>query len=284
METEQEINPNEEWKNEENLRKLALEDNLSNQLIADKYNVSKSVIDKLLRRFKITRTNPPIRKNKHINTTDDLIIEKAKISTSVAGLLKNLGYKDTGGHRTWIKGKIIKLHIDTSHFTGYAWNKGNGGKRVSIPLSEILKENSTYDNNTLRKRLIKEGVKEAKCECCGNTEWNGKPIPLQLHHKNGDHFDNRLENLEILCPNCHAQTDNFGSKNKKSNSEHSNYIPPITGEELLNKVKELGYIYKIANHYNVSETTIRKWIKSLNIRDEFKKEREKWKQNNKFKS
>ncbi len=65
----------------------------------------------------------------------------------------------------------------------------------------------------LRKRLIAEGLKEARCEICKLDEWLGRPIPLQLDHINGDRTDNRLENLRLLCPNCHAQTDTYCGKN-----------------------------------------------------------------------
>jgi ribosomal protein S27AE len=65
----------------------------------------------------------------------------------------------------------------------------------------------------LKNRLLKEGLKNARCERCGLTEWKGGPISLELHHVNGDPRDNRLEVLELLCPNCHAQTENFGIRN-----------------------------------------------------------------------
>lgn len=75
-------------------------------------------------------------------------------------------------------------------------------------------ENSTYSNMTkFKNRLIKANLIEYKCSCCGITEWNGKPLTLQLHHINGNNRDNRLENLTFLCPNCHSQTDNFSGKN-----------------------------------------------------------------------
>lgn len=64
-----------------------------------------------------------------------------------------------------------------------------------------------------KSRLIKANLIEYKCSCCGITEWNGKPLTLQLHHINGNNRDNRLENLTFLCPNCHSQTDNFSGKN-----------------------------------------------------------------------
>ena len=66
----------------------------------------------------------------------------------------------------------------------------------------------------LRRRLIAEGLKDARCECCGLSSWLGRPIPLQLHHVNGVGDDNRLENLQVLCANCHSQTDSWGGRNK----------------------------------------------------------------------
>ena len=97
--------------------------------------------------------------------------------------------------------------------------KGNQGKKglKESPNKKTFKElsqSSTVTSHKLRLRLLDEGLKEHKCECCGNTEWMGHPIPLELHHKDGNHFNNELSNLELLCPNCHAQTDNYSCKKK----------------------------------------------------------------------
>lgn len=86
-------------------------------------------------------------------------------------------------------------------------------KGVPLSIEEILIENSSYQTNKLRLRLLKEGLKKPICETCNNTEWNGKPIPLEVSHKNGNNSDNRLENLELICPNCHALTDSYRGKN-----------------------------------------------------------------------
>ncbi len=83
-------------------------------------------------------------------------------------------------------------------------------------LEDILKENTVYGSTLLKKRLINEGLKENKCEKCGISEWNNKPITLELHHINGNRYDNRLENLQILCPNCHALTPNYRSSYKRN--------------------------------------------------------------------
>ena len=103
---------------------------------------------------------------------------------------------------------------------GDLYKPNQSGKGVSkksankIPLSDILEGlHPQYQSNKIRIRLIEEGVKEAKCECCNNTEWLGKPISLEVDHINGNSTDHRLDNLKILCPNCHAQTDTYRGKN-----------------------------------------------------------------------
>lgn len=86
-------------------------------------------------------------------------------------------------------------------------------------LSEILINGTPCNTTKLKKRLFNEGVKEYKCEKCGITEWMGEEIVLEIHHINGNHNDNRLENLQILCPNCHSQTPNFNGKSKGQKEE-----------------------------------------------------------------
>lgn len=135
-------------------------------------------------------------------------------STSVSEVLRKLGVVDRGSNHTKIVA-YLKEHpeINTETLVGRRIQRVN---RKGIPLkklSEVLVENSSGNSNKIRQRLIREGVKEEKCEICGNSEWMGEKIPLDLHHINGDHFDNRLENLIILCPNCHRLTDNWGNKN-----------------------------------------------------------------------
>jgi 5-methylcytosine-specific restriction endonuclease McrA len=71
---------------------------------------------------------------------------------------------------------------------------------------------AAVDDGLLKARLLREGLKDGRCESCGIDEWMGKPLSKQLHHVNGDGTDNRLENLQLLCGNCHAQTDNWGGR------------------------------------------------------------------------
>jgi hypothetical protein len=147
--------------------------------------------------------------------TDHDLARAVEQANSVAGVLRQLGLKPGGSMYVSVQDAIVRLGLDTGHFNGQGWRKGASTPvRAARPLSEILVENSRFTSSHLRKRLIQEGVKEAACEGCGRTEWRGAPIPLQLDHINGDRTDNRLENLRLLCPNCHAQTDTWCSKNR----------------------------------------------------------------------
>lgn len=82
------------------------------------------------------------------------------------------------------------------------------------PIEKILVAGRRRARYHLKARLIKEGLKQPRCEGCGLEEWLGAPLSLELHHVNGDGLDNRLENLQLLCPNCHCQTDTWGGLNK----------------------------------------------------------------------
>lgn len=155
----------------------------------------------------------------NIKYTKEFLEEKVKECTSIRQLIISLGLKETGGNYSNLKSRLKQFKVDISHFTGQVWNKGKEFKTGGI--DKWLVENSQYESgrkyNTykLRNRLIIEGYKEAKCEICNNTDWNNLPIALEVHHINGTSNDNRLENLQILCPNCHAQTDNYRGKNIK---------------------------------------------------------------------
>lgn len=85
---------------------------------------------------------------------------------------------------------------------------------AAMPLSELLVADTYRGREHLKRRLLAAGLKQSSCEHCGLTEWLGRPVSLALHHVNGDRIDNRLENLELLCPNCHSQTNTFAGRNR----------------------------------------------------------------------
>lgn len=142
-------------------------------------------------------------------------------SYSYSEVCRKIGLKDKGSNIGTVKKYIELYKLDISHFTGQRWNKGlsNIESTSLIPLEDILKENTNYSSDSLKKRLINANLKEAKCEICSDTEC------LELHHINGDHYDNRLENLQILCIKCHSKTDNFrGRGQKRTNTPLGAYI------------------------------------------------------------
>ena len=149
--------------------------------------------------------------------TKELLESIVKAVYSFSDIARELGLKPHSGNIRTIHSKLDEFKLDYSHFKGHAWNKGGTNPNSKKQdLTEVLVKNSSYKNtNSLRNRLIKEGFKPSKCEICGVDEWLGNPISLQLHHIDGDKTNNELNNLQVLCPNCHSQTDNYGSKNIK---------------------------------------------------------------------
>jgi hypothetical protein len=144
--------------------------------------------------------------NKKRKWTVEQLFEAVKHSTSVRQVLAKIGLVEAGGNYAQIKKYLKEYNLDTSHFKGIGWNKGMSGRYLPYtPLEKILVQNSPYQSFKLKKRLFIEKLKTPKCEECG---WNKMSkdgrIPLELDHINGDRHDNRLENLRILCPNCHS--------------------------------------------------------------------------------
>lgn len=211
-------------------------------------------------------------KEKYKKENFEPLVQNSKNWTEV--LLK-LGMSKHGNGRITLQ-KYAKLHnIDLSHFETpeerYLRVNSTLGKIRAIPLSQILVENSTYNNtNSLKKKLYNEGLKKPICELCGQGEiWMGRRMALILDHINGINTDNRLENLKIVCPNCDATLPTFCrgknikppkiKNNKKYNIDQRKVERP-SYEQLLNEIEELGYC-ATGRKYSVSDNTIRKWVK-----------------------
>lgn len=201
-------------------------------------------------------------------------------SQSLTEILRKQGKSPSGAAL-----RLLKNELDTY---GIRYKFLPYHMRSKKELKDILVENSIYPSGKLLKRLFEERIKEQKCECCGISKWQNKPITLQLHHINGNHYDNRLSNLKVLCPNCHSQTDNWGSKKEKkycpdcgkeisrnstycrscapkhkvANSENKSKRP--SKEILLEEIKDNSFV-ELGKKYGVTEASVRKWCKKYNL-------------------
>ena len=146
--------------------------------------------------------------------TDSDIINSFKANYSNTSVLKSFGLNpETGANINWLKKKIKSLNIDVSHFTGQLWSKGKE-LPSKHPLEDYFSGKRKITSHKLRLRLIKDGIFNHECSCCHLSEWLSEPIPLELDHINGNHEDNSFQNLRLLCPNCHAKTPTYKSKNR----------------------------------------------------------------------
>ena len=136
-------------------------------------------------------------------------------SNSYADLLRKLGMSEHGANRTTLRKIIDEYGLDLTQINQNRKNEQatlSSSRKPKTPLGEILKSGTIYKSSTLLQRLCKEGYKEKRCEMCGITDWMGQELSFHLHHKDGDHHNNDIDNLQILCPNCHSQTENFAGK------------------------------------------------------------------------
>lgn len=214
-----------------------------------------------------------------ISTKD---LEKLVRESKLLGhLLTKLGYKNLECYytRRSVKARLKQDKIDYSHFTANSYNSqcySRNGLGTKTTNDEMFKIDSKSTRSAIKKRLRKENLIKNECGICGNpSSWNGKILSLQLDHINGINNDNRIENLRLLCPNCHSQTDTFGGKRHKKRFKK-------TTEELIESQKVRAYkqrkvkqrpsaniLQKQANElgycatgrlYGVCDNTIRDWI------------------------
>ena len=136
-----------------------------------------------------------------------------KSSFSIRQVLSYLNLVPAGGNYQHVQRIITEICLDTSHFLGKGWAAGMKFRfRPKISIEAVMVKNSFYQSHKLKQRLFDAGLKQPKCELCGwsQTASDGR-IPVEIDHINGDHLDSRLENLRILCPNCHSlQTTHRG--------------------------------------------------------------------------
>jgi hypothetical protein len=204
-------------------------------------------------------------------------------STSIAEVLEKLGLQaQTGGNYKTFHKYVRLYELDVSALQQAARHKGS----YISNLDSVLIKGSGYNKGTLKRRLIKEQLLPYACAVCQISDWQGKHLSLQLDHINGVNNDDRLENLRLLCPNCHSQTATYSGRNRKRSPQNKcidcgtnvgrlaarckscaglviagkTKIKWPTNEQLLHALETKSYL-ALSRELGISDNAIRKRLK-----------------------
>jgi hypothetical protein len=229
--------------------------------------------------------------------TESEIRDAVQNSPSLAASLRRLGLRSGGGNPRTLKRHIAHYGVSIEHFNPN-WALRGGRVPRATPLEAVLVEESNYSRGALKRRLYESGLKARACELCGQDEmWRGRPMALILDHINGIGNDNRIENLQIVCPNCAATLDTHcGRRNRIEHgpracvhcgnefrpkyasqrfcsqacgvhSKGSHSPRPETRKVerppysvLIEETRTLGFS-AVGRKYGVSDNAVRKWIR-----------------------
>lgn len=196
------------------------------------------------------------------NYTREQVQEAIESTTSAIAAARKLGCCGSTFY-VWANKYGLKINKNPGH-------RGEPSPhRLCKTPDEIYTEDSKATKGLLVWQLKQD--REWKCECCGLTEWQGKPLSLEIHHINGNRYDNRRENLQILCPNCHSITDNWRARNLQGYSKQK---PKVTDKELLEAVHSEPTVAKALLKLGLSDGANRHRVRKL-LADEYLKEQGK---------
>ncbi|WP_338931411.1 HNH endonuclease signature motif containing protein [Streptomyces netropsis] len=149
-----------------------------------------------------------------VRHTEARLRELVATSHSVSEVVRRLGISPVGGNQAHIGRRIAALGLDTAHFSPGRRGrpKGTLGNRLTLGSPS----DGRVPGDRLRRALLETGADESCAECGNGTEWNGEPLRLEVDHINGNWWDNRPENLRFLCPNCHAVTDTYRGRKRRT--------------------------------------------------------------------
>lgn len=250
---------------------------LSYNQISTQLGICKSTIVFHCKRFDVNK------QKKEKNDIIDRVKSLVPICENYNQVCRGMGWtKATNERYRRLKQIVKENNLDITHFTTESFRETQPKKDAKETLLTRLNKGTLYATS-LKERIINAQLKERKCECCGNRDWNGKPIPLQIHHRNGDRTDNRLENLQILCPNCHAQTENYcgGNQQKRQHTRKctkcgERYIREnnINSQSLCNKCyaeyhEKYAKIDGVTNHFKETHPTKEQLIQDFKVLGSF---------------